>query len=87
MKYIIFEVGENKRKIPFMFPVDLTHRAISEALLPILWRNYVTAAVSSAGDFNPKSGRCSGLSESLNVMSNPDDSQVIEMYDFTHGII
>lgn len=87
MKYIMFEVGKNKRKIPVLFPIDLTHRAVAEAILPLLWRNYETATPSSAGDFDPRSGRCSGLSESLNVMSNPDDSQVIEMYNFTHGIV
>lgn len=93
MKYIMFEqeIGEIKRKIPFIFPNFLVHQdvaAVTKVLLDETFKNSKNRIVS-AGDVQIGAGatiNCSGKSETLKIKSHPDDTQILTMYDYFHGV-
>ena len=83
MKYIMLEqrIGNVPRKIPIIFPDILNHSDVALAITSMLTntQNIVTKVVS-AGEFN--NFMCDytiGKSTTLNVESDPDDAEVINM--------
>lgn len=89
MKYIMIEqkVGEITRKIPIIFPDILIHKDIADAIIPILSKMGESKIVS-AGNFN--NFMCDytiGKSSTLNIEANVDDAEIINSYDYFHGII
>lgn len=84
MKYIMFQAGDLKYKLPVIFPDTLVHEDVAEALLPLLPGG---AKVISAGECTVM-GQCSGRSETLKVASRGDkDSAVVNTFNYTHGLV
>lgn len=88
-KYIIAKVRGDK-KVPLVFPDFLVHKEIARVFKQALRRHgFDDVEFVSAGmvDFGIGGGfECSGLSETLNLCSNPEDGRVIELYDYLHGM-
>lgn len=88
MKYITFSVEINDTKIivPFIFSSMLVHRDMTDNCR-VIKRTFPTAKVTlrSAGMVN-SSLECSGESETLNISSHPDDTRILQSYDYCHGI-
>lgn len=97
MKYIMVSIttpGEGPvpalvRKLPVIFPNELVHWTVASALMPMLRTQAGTSRtveITSAGDFLPSDILCTGSSETLNLRSDPSDTQIVRMHDYFHGI-
>lgn len=97
MKYIVMRVTGSQGdehgpalslEIPFIFPTMLTHSIVAVAMKAALAESF-KASVSepiSAGFINI-TGRCYGLSESLNLASRPEDTSLIHGSDYGSCIL
>ncbi len=90
MKYIVFErpLGDDgmTQKIPIIFPNNLTHSLVAEAMLTS--EELKDAKPVSAGDLSSLGFEdvCSGESQTLKLKSHPDDTMLIRMMDYRHGL-
>lgn len=86
MKYIIFEVtiGEElKKEEPVIFPNMFVHEDVAKRICHMLEMEHnFTSVPVSAGEFNPISCECSGKSETLNLKSRPQDSDIVKLCDY-----
>ena len=74
--------------IPIIFPDFMVHADIDKAIKDLLLTVHrLESETFSAGDINIISCACSGESSSLRVQSQDIDTDVIEMYDYLHGLI
>ena len=92
MKYIVFRKRYGSRsdleqEIPIIFPDQLTHSVMAEVIsrnpemrgaLPI------SAGFVSSLDMKAE---CHGESETLGLKSRPEDSNLINMFDYMRGIV
>lgn len=90
MKYIVIRqtTGTITREFPIMFPNELSHVEVANALLkgcPELKEgNVVGAGEMSCMDVEPN---CSGRSSTLNINSREElDDQAFSMRDYTMGV-
>lgn len=84
MKYIMLKKDKEgvQHYVPVIFPTTLVHEDIANAMLDVL-PDY---EVHSAGEISPFTlGDVHGSSETLNVKSDPADSQRIKMNDYFYG--
>lgn len=85
MKYVILQVtqGTLKRELPVIFPDCVCHDDMA------LWFGEALAAdkikAVSAG-FCTVRVNTSGSSETLGLKSRPEDDQLINLFDYYHGI-
>ena len=85
-KYIMFHVENGlARFIPVIFPDLLAHSQVAEHMLRAMpkggtWRSAGSVLFTKNGII------CSGRSESMNLESHKDDSDIIAMYNYLHGI-
>lgn len=85
MKYIMFkqEQGEMTKLIPVIFPNDLVHKDVADALQQSVLAN---SEIHSAGFISPLNLKPEGKSETLNITADPDtDELVIKMNDYGAG--
>lgn len=95
MKYVMFEVthGSFTRYLPVIFPDDLVHSDIAENVSNAIAQSFeitkLEINVANAGFINSMDCDVSvyGRSETLNLDSNPEDSLIIKLHDYTHGIL
>jgi len=83
-------MGSVDQKIFFTFPNQLVHRRVAGSLMPMLHSEFESTKVFSAGTITFRENgkiECSGGSESLGVLSHPDDAEVISIHDYLHGLI
>lgn len=95
MKYIMIETtpqnaGE-RRFIPFIFPKELVHKEVAAAMLRCLGRHGIgPACVRSAGEvatpFERGAMTCHGESETLGVKAHADDTDIVRLIDYHHGL-
>lgn len=110
MKYVVLKVTDHRstcdeqdtvREVPFVFPEELVHSMVAEAMTKMLTREsweakrYRTVEPLSAGFLHSmtfaagaKTGFfCHGRSESMKLSSRPElDSRLLVNYDYSHGI-
>lgn len=96
MKYVMIEIpahGEAPaRRVPVIFPESLVHADVAVALERVVKSTLapkarVTVKATSAGMCRLDNVLCHGESETLQLKSRERaDAQVIEMYDYLHGI-
>lgn len=87
MKYVMFRVGTDDRKVPVLFPQELVHACIAEAVHTM--DGMLGAVPISAGSVRMDGLRvfcCFGRSESLKLESHPDDAAIIRTVNYTHGL-
>lgn len=85
MKYIMFkgQIGDMTKLIPVIFPNDLVHKDVADALQQGALKN---TTIHSAGFINPLNLKPEGGSETLNINSDPEvDEIVIKMNDYGGG--
>lgn len=92
MKYIFIRIEdpddpEVVRELPFVFPNEVVHDDMFQAIrkLPDFENQKIT--VASAGTYTPANKTCSGGSTSLNAVSRERDSEKIGVIDYTHGFL
>lgn len=74
--------------IPIIFPDFICHVDIDKVIKELLLKAHKQEAETfSAGDINIGLCSCSGRSETLQVDSQDIDSEVINMYDYFHGLV
>lgn len=97
MKYVMIEVPAHgelpARRVPIIFPDLLVHAHVAEAMEHVVKSTLAAKArvkvkTTSAGECRLNDVLCAGKSESLNGLQSRgrDDAQLIEMYDYLHGI-
>lgn len=91
MKYIMAEaeIAGCVRKIPFVFPDALVHQLMSVACEPVLrLHGYGKITWVSAGELTVFGSGflCDGGSETMGLMAAEGDAEVINMYDYLHGM-
>ena len=92
MKYIVMQrkIGDMIQEIPIIFPAQLVHKHVAQALLKLPGNPYnFINKVASAGEvtFDNDSITCYGESETLNIKSRGlEDVELIEMIDYGGGI-
>ena len=84
MKYVMFikdEDGELPIAYPVLFPNNLVHQEVAEALMAGPLEGF---KVRSAGDLTStgKGYGVGGHSETLKVTAHPDDERIIDMQDY-----
>jgi len=90
MKYIVIEASRknNKVEIPIIFPNILVHKEVADSTMAmIMSKHKMDSKVVAAGSINSYNMQCSGFSETLNIGSRFQDTQLIQTYDYNHGII
>jgi hypothetical protein len=87
MKYIMFKVdlGEGvTQKIPVIFPDELVHLIVSRALAFYKATSHLVPV--SAGYCQIDCHSVSGASETLKLLSEDGDAEVINMHNIKHGL-
>lgn len=93
MKYIVIQTKTDNgmiiRDIPIIFPDELTHSVISEVIsnsIIIENETIIQAIPVSAGFYNAINAKCYGRSISLKLSSREEDTGLIRMNDYFHGL-
>jgi len=92
MKYIVMvrKVGGMTREVPVLFPSELVHRHVADALLKLPGNPYgFENRVAAAGDVTLGIGtvECGGRSSTLNIGSRGEaDERLIEMCEYGAGV-
>lgn len=90
MKYIMFktELGGEQQLIPVIFPNQLVHMLVAEAMIPCLTKHGYPIKLASAGEVTIFGTEitCHGKSETLNLAANPNDAAVIHNHDYVFGL-
>ena len=86
MKYIMLKLSD-ERLVPVIFPNSLIHSEMANAVQSMLLQVHeLTCEPVSAGDIQFSDVFCSGKSSTLKLDSRPSDAELIEGYDYNHGI-
>ena len=91
MKYIMLACtkADMVKKVPIIFPDFLTHVEVSNSMCasPEI-KQFDSVIVSSAGFVSSLDldVTCTGGSETLKLSANPEDAEIIKMYDYMHGL-
>ena len=83
MKYIMFQ-DCNGRKIPIIFPKNLVHQEVAEALEDLVVGS--AGRIVSAGEISFEVIRCFGKSETLEIGVIKGDAKLIDEYDYFFGL-
>jgi hypothetical protein len=88
MKYVMFEhtVAGLTRKVPIIFPDELVHKFVAEAIANHREYREFGLKVVSAGQCAIECSGIFGESETLKLKSNQTDGLVINSYDYLHGL-
>ena len=89
MKYIMFEVQHPsglKQKIPIIFPDQMVHKFVAEAVANHREHRQFEMKPVSAGQCSIECLGVFGESETLKVSASKEDSDVINAYDYMHGL-
>lgn len=95
MKYIMIETtpqnDDEKRFIPIIFPQELVHAEVANAMALVLRRQGIGPfCVRSAGEvatpFERSTMLCHGESETLGKKSHADDTDIIRLIDYHKGM-
>lgn len=93
MKYIMVQhdIGNGViQKLPIIFPKQLVHRFMAQAIVPYLRHRhgFDNVEVVSAGECNLVGACvvCSGESETLKLKAAPGDADIIMTFDYTQGL-
>lgn len=88
-KYIVMRttVGGCTRDIPIIFPDILVHALVANALIEMKEGQLARATIVSAGSLQMSDVEAFGRSTSLKVISREEDSNLINTYPYTHGIV
>jgi hypothetical protein len=90
MKYIMFKttLGGEDQLIPVIFPKQLVHALVAEALIPCLIKHGYPIEIASAGEVTIFGTEitCHGKSETLKLHADPRDAAVIHNHDYCFGI-
>lgn len=91
MKYIMLEVkvGGISKLVPIIFPDFMCHVDLAVATKSILESEHKLSPIIfvSAGDIDIDVNSCSGKSTTLNIKSRRSDKNIINSYDYLHGIV
>ena len=86
MKYIIFRDRKLNREIPILFPNDLVHLEVAQALTKVVG----TSIVVAAGEFSSLAidpEDFGGNSTSIGIKSRALDGDLISGLDYNHGVL
>jgi len=85
MKYIMFEksVPGGVQRIPIIFPDQLVHVDVAEAIQNIIGKGRPV----SAGSLAVHVFSVSGESTTLGLKHNPEDMGTICLWDYFHGLV
>jgi hypothetical protein len=88
MKYIMLEqiIGDIVRKIPIIFPDILVHDDVARVLIIDLCAKNLDTKVVSAGKIVMKCLETYDKSTTLKLQANKIDKDIINSYDYLHGI-
>jgi hypothetical protein len=95
MKYIMIETtpqnDQERRFIPVIFPKELVHSEMAKAVGLMLARQGIgPCRIRSAGQvntpFEPGTMQCYGESGTLYVKAHPDDTDIVRLIDYHHGL-
>jgi hypothetical protein len=91
MKYICFEttLGGEKQKIPIIFPKQLVHAMVAEAMIPCFAAHGLGILLPvSAGEVTIFGTEitCHGKSETLKLHADPRDAATIHNHDYCFGL-
>lgn len=87
MKYIMFKIdlGEGMtQKLPVIFPDELVHLAVAHAITGNRHMSHLVPV--SAGYCQIDCRDVSGVSETLKLLSEDGDAEVINMHNIQHGL-
>ena len=80
MKYIIADVeikGERK-ELPFLFSRDVNHSDMAEPVRVMRYNSLFAFNEIVSGGFVSEAGKCYGRSESLNINSRKEDTDILK---------
>jgi hypothetical protein len=86
MKYIIFISKDGRQEIPIIFPNNLVHLEVAQAMSKLVG----TSRVVAAGEFSSLAidAECNGKSTTIGVKSREEqDDRLISNYDYTFGFV
>jgi hypothetical protein len=95
MKYIMIETtpqnDSERRFIPVIFPKELVHSEVAKAIGLVLARQGIgPSCIRSAGEvtfpISPGDVVCDGGNETLRVTSHIDDTDIVRLIDYHHGL-
>jgi hypothetical protein len=86
MKYVMLEIEQEglKRRVPIIFPNQLTHVGIAELMAQ--FAELKGARAVSAGDCTVDV-ECGGKSTTLKLSADKSDAALINSIDYLHGIL
>lgn len=92
MKYVMLRCSDAgvTQELPIIFPGELVHKLVVDALLPMLQgeHRFERVEVVGAGEARILCASCSGSSSTLQVPSRGNvDKAVIQLHDYAHGLI
>ena len=90
MKYIMFEqkVGDIVRKVPIIFPDFIVHSDMELWVREMFKIKYPSdVKIISAGSISVQVNSVYGKSTTLKLESDQDDLQIINLYDYFHGVV
>lgn len=91
MKYIVLKssLAGMEQKIPIIFPNFMVHSFVAKYIAGMLIRQHghsPNITVASAGSINLISIVCFGDSESCKTKSDPNDANLISMFEYFQGL-
>lgn len=77
-----------EKLVPVIFPNELVHQLVERYFRLALQRHWPDSTIEavSAGDCELGFLECSGKSETLGLSSDPEDAEMIRLYDYLHGM-
>lgn len=87
-KYIVFQDERTGRRLPVLFPNELVHAEVADALIACGLMNSASLFYRpvSAGFVMLAVSSSHGESESLKIKSDPEDAQRINVHTYTAGV-
>ncbi len=90
MKYIMLQIELDglKMNLPIIFPKVLVHKDMVFRIQHLLGAEHRwDSEVVSAGFINMFTLECHGRSESLDIDSRKEDTEIIKRYECEHGLV
>lgn len=92
MKYIILKstLAGEEQKIPIIFPDFMVHILVAKYMVGMLIKQHDRnphITVASAGSITISNIECFGKSETCKVESDPNDADLIQMFDYFQGLV
>lgn len=91
MKYIMLEgtIAGVKKRTPIIFPDYMVHKLVAERMIMLLEREHNQDNVNavSAGEIDVHVYACNGSSETLKLATQSIDPEIINTYNYFHGIV